>query len=140
MEDWLLLAVLSGTCFGVGNYFVSSFSGKAESAAILVAFGLSTALFGIGYYLFRQPAQLPNMSSLAAYILVYAVIWSIGFAAQMKMFSTPGAQLSTAGVVLVTLISVATFLVGTIALGEKVTAQKLAGTALCIAGAIMLAL
>jgi uncharacterized membrane protein len=140
MEDWLLFALASGLLFGLSNVFVKLFAGKAPSALMLALTGIFVALVaGAAYFLFPQQ-QAGDLAPVAGFVAAFAVLWSAGALFQYKAFENPAAPLSIAGVLITTALSLSTYALGVLVFGDKVSAQKLAGVALAVAGAALLAL
>ena len=142
MEDWIIFALLSGALFGATNLFIRNFAGKAGAGELIVVTGLGITLTGLAIAYFSGSASGSNIASgLQAafpYVIGFALVWALGTFAQIMMYSQKSAQLSSAGVLSVSVICITTFILGIIAFGEKPNSWRIAGFVLALAGAALL--
>ena len=141
MEDWIIFALLSGALFGATNLFIRNFAGKAGAGELIAVTGLGITLTGIAIAYFSGSSaniKLPGMQEALPYVIGFALVWAFGTFAQIMMYSQKSAQLSSAGVLSVSVICITTFILGIIAFGEKPNSWRLAGFVLALAGAALL--
>lgn len=123
-------------------YHVASKSIPAEQNAFMgLVVNYATALIASAILLFLTPHEkilLEAAKSNWACILMGLSITGVEVA--FVMIYRAGGEMSTTSLIVNILIALAMFIVGGIFYHEQISAQKILGAALCIAGVIMLSL
>lgn len=142
MDNWILLALLSGLLFGAYNVLAKVYSEKAPQYVVVLAISGFIFLFGLAYLLLQKNPVADVQATMPVMLLIAlsALAWFAGTFLQMVIYGDPKTQLSIAATMITVALGVSAAVLGVIFLGDKLTLVQAAGIVLAIVGTAMVTL